>query len=134
MERKLLLGNAAAAEAALYSGVEVVTGYPGTPSTELIEYLSEKVIANSYDVYVEWSNNEKVAMDVAVASAWSGKRTLVTMKMAGLNVACDTLLNITYKGVKGGFVIYVADDPGTHAGCTEQDSRFFGLMGHIPSP
>jgi indolepyruvate ferredoxin oxidoreductase alpha subunit len=132
MTQKLALGNAAIAEGALESGVEVVTGYPGTPSSELIQYLAEIVIAEQLPTYVEWSVNEKVAMDVAVAAAWGGKRTLVTMKMAGLNVASDTLINIAYKGVRGGLVVYVADDPGTHAGCTEQDSRYYSLLSRVP--
>lgn len=132
MAEKLVLGNSAIAEGAMESGVEVVTGYPGTPSSELIQYLSERVIDEGLDTYVEWSVNEKVAIDVASAAAWAGKRAMVTMKMAGLNVASDTLINIAYKGVTGGFVIYVSDDPGTHAGCTEQDSRYYSLLSRIP--
>jgi len=130
--RKLLSGNEAVAEGALESGVEVVTGYPGTPSSELIPFLADIVKKENLKVYVEWSVNEKVAFDVATAVAWSGKRVLVTMKMAGLNVASDTLINIANKGVKGGMVIYVTDDPGTHAGCTEQDSRFYSFMALVP--
>lgn len=130
--KKLLLGNEAIAEGALESGVEVVTGYPGTPSSEVITYLAGKVKRERLNVYVEWSVNEKVAIDVATAAAWAGKRALVTMKMAGLNVASDTLINVAYKGVKGGMVVYVADDPGTHAGCTEQDSRYYSLLSLVP--
>jgi indolepyruvate ferredoxin oxidoreductase alpha subunit len=129
---KLLSGNEAVAEGALESGVEVVTGYPGTPSSELIPFLADIVKKENLKVYVEWSVNEKVAFDVATAGAWSGKRALITMKMAGLNVASDTLINIANKGVKGGMVIYVTDDPGTHAGCTEQDSRFYSFMSLVP--
>lgn len=132
MIRKLLSGNEAVAEGALESGVEVVTGYPGTPSSELIPFLADIVKKENLKVYVEWSVNEKVAFDVATAVAWSGKRVLITMKMAGLNVASDTLINIANKGVKGGMVIYVTDDPGTHAGCTEQDSRFYSFMSLVP--
>lgn len=132
MARKLVLGNAAIAEGALESGVDVVSGYPGTPSSELIQYLSDRVIEAGLSTYVEWSVNEKVGIDVASAAAWGGKRALVTMKMAGLNVASDTLINLAYKGVKGGFVIYVSDDPGTHAGCTEQDSRYYSLLSRVP--
>ncbi len=132
MKKKLLLGNAAAAEGALESQVEVVAGYPGTPSSELIQYLSERVREEGLPTYVEWSVNEKVAIDVGTAAAWGGKRTMITMKMAGLNLASDTLVNIAYKGVKGGFVIYVADDPGTHAGCTEEDSRYYSFLTHVP--
>ncbi|GAG31509.1 unnamed protein product, partial [marine sediment metagenome] len=132
MIKKLLSGNEAVAEGALESGVEVVTGYPGTPSSELIPFLADIVKKENLKVYVEWSVNEKVAFDIATAAAWSGKSVLVTMKMAGLNVASDTLINIANKGVKGGMVIYVTDDPGTHAGCTEQDSRFYSLISLAP--
>ena len=132
MINKLLSGNEAVAQGALESGVEVVTGYPGTPSSEVIPFLANIVKKENLKVYAEWSINEKVAFDIATAAAWSGKRVLVTMKMAGLNVASDTLINIANKGVKGGMVIYVTDDPGTHAGCTEQDSRFYSLISLIP--
>ena len=132
MIKKLLSGNEAVAEGALESGVEVVTGYPGTPSSELIPFLADIVKKENLKVYVEWSVNEKVAFDIATAAAWSGKRVLITMKMAGLNVASDTLINIANKGVNGGMVIYVTDDPGTHAGCTEQDSRFYSLISLAP--
>ena len=132
MINKLLSGNEAVAQGALESGVEIVTGYPGTPSSELIPFLADIVKKENLEVYVEWSVNEKVAFDVATAAAWSGKRVLITMKMAGLNVASDTLINIANKGVKGGMVIYVTDDPGTHAGCTEQDSRFYSLISLAP--
>jgi len=130
--KKLLSGNEAVAQGALESGVEIVTGYPGTPSTEVIPFLADTVKKENLKIYIEWSTNEKVAFDVATAAAWSGKRVLVTMKMAGLNVASDTLINIVNKGVKGGMVIYVTDDPGTHAGCTEQDSRFYSLISLAP--
>jgi indolepyruvate ferredoxin oxidoreductase alpha subunit len=130
--KKLLSGNEAVAQGALESGVEVVTGYPGTPSSEVIPYLAHIVKKENLRVHAEWSVNEKVAFDIATAAAWSGKRSLVTMKMAGLNVASDTLINIANKGVKGGMVIYVADDPGTHAGCTEQDSRFYSFLSLVP--
>lgn len=132
MIKKLLSGNEAVAQGALESGVEVVTGYPGTPSSEVIPFLADIVKKENLRVHAEWSVNEKVALDIATAAAWAGKKALVTMKMAGLNVASDTLINIVNKGVKGGMVIYVTDDPGTHAGCTEQDSRFYSLMSLAP--
>lgn len=132
MYKKLLSGNEAVAQGSLESGVDVVTGYPGTPSSELIPFLAEIVKKENLKIHVEWSVNEKVALDIATAAAWSGKRSLVTMKMAGLNVASDTLINIANKGVKGGMVIYVTDDPGTHAGCTEQDSRYYSLLSLVP--
>ncbi len=132
LREELLLGNEAVAEGALDSCVDVVTGYPGTPSSETIQYLAKKVETDGLSTYVEWSVNEKVAIDTATAAAWAGKRSLVTMKAPGLNVASDTLMNIAYKGVKGGMIVYVADDPGMHAGCTEQDSRFFSFLSSLP--
>lgn len=119
MTGKMVLGNVAIAEAALESGIEVVTGYPGTPTSELISYLSEIVIRDKLPVYVEWSVNEKVALDVAAAAARAGKKALVTMKMAGLNVAAGTLINVAYtaQGVLSleiqetfGYADYIYDD------------------------
>lgn len=130
--KKLLSGNEAVAQGALESGVEVVTGYPGTPSSEVIPFLAGIVKKEELKTHVEWSVNEKVAFDIATAAAWAGKKSLVTMKMAGLNVASDTLINIVNKGVQGGMVVYVTDDPGTHAGCTEQDSRFYSFLALVP--
>ena len=110
---------------ALRAGVKVVTGYPGTPSTGALESL---LAMDLPDTHVEWSTNEKVALEIAVGVAWSGHRALCTMKMSGVNVAYDSLISIAYSGCDGGLVIYVADDPGTSAGMCEQDSRWFALM------
>lgn len=123
--KKLITGNEAVALGALRAGVKVVTGYPGTPSTGAIECLLGMSLP---DTHVEWSTNEKVALEVAVGVAWSGHRTLCTMKMSGVNVAYDSLISIAYSGCDGGLVIYVADDPGTSAGMCEQDSRWFAMM------
>ncbi|RLC39018.1 MAG: hypothetical protein DRH33_03570, partial [Candidatus Nealsonbacteria bacterium] len=106
--KKLLTGNEAIAEGAIESGVEVVTGYPGTPSTEVVLTLlpQEKELG----IHIEWSINEKVAFEIASAAAWAGKRALVTMKMSGVNVAADSLASVAYSGCTGGLVVFVADD------------------------
>ncbi len=129
METKLLTGNQALALGALHAGVRVVTGYPGTPSTEALACL---LALEPEGVYVEWSTNEKVALEIAAGASWAGQRALCTMKMSGLNVAYDSLISIAYSGCIGGLVVYVADDPGVHAGMAEQDSRGFALMSDLP--
>jgi len=126
---ELLTGNEALALGALHAGVKVVTGYPGTPSTGALESL---LAMEPEGVYVEWSTNEKVALEIASGAAWAGQRALCTMKMSGLNVAYDSLISIAYSGCIGGLVVYVADDPGVHAGMAEQDSRGFALMSDLP--
>lgn len=129
MGNKLLTGNEALALGALYAGVKVVTGYPGTPSTGALDNL---LAVSPEGVYVEWSTNEKVAFEIAAGASWAGQRALCTMKMSGLNVAYDSLISIAYSGCIGGLVIYVADDPGANAGMCEQDSRGFALMSDLP--
>jgi indolepyruvate ferredoxin oxidoreductase alpha subunit len=114
---------------ALRAGVKVVTGYPGTPSSRCIASL---LAMNPPGRHIEWSTNEKVALEIAAGAAWAGQRSMCTMKMSGLNVAYDSLISIAYSGVVGGFVIYVADDPGVNAGMAEQDSRGFAVMADLP--
>ena len=126
---KLLLGNEAIAFGAIYGGVQVVTGYPGTPSTEVLETISKN---NTGRIYVEWSVNEKVALEVAAGASYAGARTLVTMKQVGLNVATDPLMSLSYIGVKGGMVVLVADDPGPISSQTEQDTRHFARFSNLP--
>ena len=111
------MGNEAAAIGALHAGVRLVSGYPGTPSTEILETVAKK---NDGSVYVEWSVNEKAALEVAAGASYAGARTLVTMKQVGLNVASDPLMSLAYVGVKGGMVIVSADDPGPISSQTEQ--------------
>ena len=108
MAVKVCMGNEAIALGALAAGVKVAAGYPGTPSTEIIETL---VAVRHPGVKVQWSTNEKVALEVAAGAAYSGARTLCTMKQVGLNVASDPLMSLAYIGIKGGMVIAVADDP-----------------------
>ena len=129
MQRKIVSGNEALALGALHAGVKVVAGYPGTPSSEAVAFLLAK---KPEGVHVEWSTNEKVALEIAAGAAWAGQRSLTTMKMSGLNVAYDSLISIAYSGVNGGMVVYVADDPGVSAGMAEQDSRGFALMADLP--
>lgn len=129
MEQELLMGNQAIAMGAIRAGVGVVTGYPGTPSTEILETLAQK---NPGNIYVEWSVNEKSALEVAAGAAYTGKRSMVTMKQVGLNVASDPLMSLAYIGVKGGMVIVVADDPGPISSQTEQDTRHFGMFSKLP--
>jgi indolepyruvate ferredoxin oxidoreductase alpha subunit len=129
LETKILTGNEALARAALVAGAKVMTGYPGTPSTEALASL---LTMDLPDRHLEWSTNEKVAFEIATGAAWAGHRALCTMKMSGVNVAYDSLASVAYSGTNGGFVIYVADDPGVSAGMVEQDSRGYALMSDLP--
>ncbi|PSH04158.1 MAG: indolepyruvate ferredoxin oxidoreductase subunit alpha [Acidobacteria bacterium] len=128
MAKEFLMGNEAIALGAIAAGVGVVTGYPGTPSSEILPAISKR---NSGGVHVEWSVNEKVALEVAAGAALSGVRSMVTMKQVGLNVASDPLMSLAYIGVKGGMVVVVADDPGPISSQTEQDTRTFGLFSKL---
>ena len=127
--KELLMGNEAVAMGALAAGVQVVSGYPGTPSSEVVETIARR---NPGEVYVEWSVNEKAGAEVAAGAAYTGARSLVTMKQMGLNVASDPVMCVNYIGVKGGMVIYVCDDPGPISSQTEQDTRSFARYAHIP--
>jgi indolepyruvate ferredoxin oxidoreductase alpha subunit len=129
MERKYLLGNEAIAHASLEAGVDFVSGYPGTPSSEVIDTLR---VQPDRSFYIEWSVNEKVALENALAAAWCGIRALCTMKHVGLNVASDPLMTSAYTGVTGGFVIMSADDPFAHSSQNEQDSRCYAHFARLP--
>ncbi len=129
MHREFLMGNEAMAAGALAAGVNVVAGYPGTPSTEVLEAVARR---RAEGVYVEWSVNEKAALEVAAGAAYAGARALVTMKQVGLNVASDPLMSLSYIGVKGGMVVLVADDPGPISSQTEQDTRTFATYAKLP--
>jgi len=126
--RELLSGNQAIARGAWQAGVTVATGYPGTPSTEILEAATRF----KDDLCLEWSPNEKVALEVAAGAALTGARCIVTMKHVGLNVAADPLMTLSYTGVVGGLVIVVADDPGMHSSQNEQDSRHFARFAKVP--
>ena len=127
--KELLLGNEAVARGAWEAGVNVVSSYPGTPSTEITENLAKY---DKTQVYCEWAPNEKVAMEVAIGASVAGARSMCCMKHVGLNVSADPLFTSAYTGVNGGLVIVVADDPGMHSSQNEQDSRFYGLSAHVP--
>ena len=129
MHKEFLMGNEAIGKACIAAGVNVVAGYPGTPSTEVLETIAKD---NDGSVYVEWSVNEKAAMEVAAGASYSGARTLVTMKQVGLNVASDPLMSLEYVGVEGGMVVLVADDPGPISSQTEQDTRTFAEYSKVP--
>ena len=126
-DKKIMLGNDAIARGAYEAGVKVSSAYPGTPSTEISEFL-----ASYSEVYTEWAPNEKVALEVAAGASFSGVRALACMKHVGLNVASDPLYSIAYTGVGGGLVIVVADDPGIASSQNEQDTRMIGRSAHIP--
>ena len=128
MHTEFLMGNAAIAMGAIAAGLNVVSGYPGTPSTEVLETTAKH---NDGSIYVEWSTNEKAAMELAAGAAYCGVRTMVTMKQVGLNVASDPLMSLAYIGVKGGMVILVADDPGPISSQTEQDTRRFAAFSKL---
>lgn len=125
--KKLMLGNEAVARGAYEAGCTVAAAYPGTPSTEITEYIAK------YDeIYSEWSPNEKVALEVAIGASIGGARAICAMKHVGLNVAADPLFTVSYTGVNGGLVIMVADDPGMHSSQNEQDSRFYARSSKVP--
>ena len=129
MHREYVMGNEAIALGAMAAGVGVVSGYPGTPSTEVLEAVAKR---NDGSTYVEWSVNEKAGLEVAAAAAYAGTRAMVTMKQVGLNVASDPLMSLAYIGVKGGMVVMVADDPGPISSQTEQDTRTYGMFSKLP--
>lgn len=126
-KRVLLSGNEAIARAAFESGVKVAAAYPGTPSTEILESLS------AFDgLYVEWSPNEKVALEVGMGAAFGGARALVVMKHVGVNVAADPLFTLSYTGLRGGLVLVTADDPEMHSSQNEQDNRNYAKFAKVP--
>ena len=127
--KQYVMGNGAIALGALAAGVNLVAGYPGTPSSEIIETISHYPHEG---MHLEWSVNEKAALEVAAAAAYSGARAMVTMKQMGLNVASDPLMSVAYIGVKGGLVIVSADDPGPISSQTEQDTRRYADFCRIP--
>ena len=125
--KKLLIGNRAVAEGLYDGGLSVVSSYPGTPSTEITEFLSEYD-----DIHSEWAPNEKVAAEVAFGASLAGARSACAMKHVGLNVAADPLFTLSYTGVNGGMVICVADDPAMHSSQNEQDSRHYAIAAKVP--
>jgi indolepyruvate ferredoxin oxidoreductase, alpha subunit len=132
MEKLLLLGAEAIAQGAIDGGMSGVYAYPGTPSTEITEYVQHNKTAIERNLHRQWSANEKTAMESALGMSYAGKRVMVCMKHVGLNVASDAFINSAITGVNGGLIVTVADDPSMHSSQNEQDSRFFGKFAMIP--
>jgi len=128
-EQRPLTGNEAIARGAWEAGVKVAAGYPGTPSTEILENLATYP---AEDLHAQWSTNEKVALDVAIGASFAGSRALCAMKHVGLNVAADAFMTVAYIGVNGGLVMTVCDDPGIHSSQNEQDSRLYAQLATVP--
>ena len=131
-KRRLLLGNEAIARGLIESGCAIATSYPGTPASEILAAVALFQSQESLPMHTQWAVNEKVAFEVAYAGCQTGLRVAVSMKQVGLNVASDPLMSAAYLGVKGGFVLISADDPGPHSSQTEQDSRLMAMFAKIP--
>ena len=132
MNKLVLLGDEAIAQGAIDGGISGVYAYPGTPSTEITEYIQRSKVAAERKLHSDWSANEKTAMEAALGMSYAGKRSLVCMKHVGLNVAADAFINSAITGVNGGLVVLVADDPSMHSSQNEQDSRFYGKFSFVP--
>ena len=137
--KHLLLGDEAIAQGAIDAGLSGVYAYPGTPSTEVTEYIQLKansqvrpVTANSHPIHCRWAANEKTAMEAALGMSYMGKRALVCMKHVGMNVCADAFMNAAITGVNGGLIVLAADDPSMHSSQNEQDSRFYAKFAMIP--
>jgi len=132
MKKLLLLGDEAIAQAALDAGLSGMYAYPGTPSTEIMEFIQNSKDAAGRNVHRQWSSNEKTAMEAALGMSYAGKRAMVAMKHVGLNVAADGFINSAMTGVNGGLIVVSADDPSMHSSQNEQDSRFYGKFSLVP--
>lgn len=132
MQKLLLLGDEAIAQGAIDAGISGIYAYPGTPSTEITEYVMHSKESKSGKIKAAWGANEKTAMETALGMSYAGKRAMVCMKHVGLNVAADAFINSAITGVNGGLVIIAADDPSMHSSQNEQDSRFYGKFAMIP--
>lgn len=132
MQNLLLLGDEAIAQGAIDAGLSGIFAYPGTPSTEITEYVERSEEAKSGKVIARWAANEKTAMEAAMGMAYAGKRAMVCMKHVGLNVAADAFINAAITGTNGGLIVVAADDPSMHSSQNEQDSRFYGKFAMIP--
>lgn len=132
MKEFVLLGDEAIGQGALDAGLSGVYAYPGTPSTEITEYIQKSKEAQARKVHAQWSANEKTAMEAGLGMSYAGKRAMVCMKHVGLNVAADAFINAGMTGVNGGLLVVVADDPSMHSSQNEQDSRFYGKFAMVP--
>ena len=133
MKKLMLLGDEAIAQGALDAGLSGAYGYPGTPSTEIVEYIQRNREAIERNVHLTWSANEKTAMEEALGMSYAGKRVIATMKHVGLNVAADPYMNSALTGANGGVIVAVADDPSMHSSQNEQDSRFYAKFALMPA-
>ncbi|MDO5570349.1 MAG: thiamine pyrophosphate-dependent enzyme [Bacteroidales bacterium] len=132
MKKQLLLGDEAIARAAIDAGISGVFAYPGTPSTEITEYIQSYSKKENREISSRWASNEKTAMEAALGMSYIGKRALCCMKHVGMNVAADAFINSAMTGVRGGLVVVAADDPSMHSSQNEQDSRFYGDFAFVP--
>lgn len=132
MQKLLLLGDEAIAQAAIDSGLSGIFAYPGTPSTEITEYVQHSKEAKEKNIRSSWAVNEKTAMEAAIGMSYAGKRAMVCMKHVGLNVAADAFVNSAVTGANGGLIVVSADDPSMHSSQNEQDSRFYGKFALVP--
>jgi len=132
MQKILLLGDEAIAQAGIDAGMSGIFAYPGTPSTEITEYVRNSKEAQSKDIIATWCSNEKTAAEAALGMSYAGKRTMTSMKHVGLNVAADVFLNASITGANGGILFVVADDPSMHSSQNEQDSRVYGKFAMVP--
>jgi len=130
--KRILLGNEAIARGLLEQGCSFLGSYPGTPASEILSSFVQMAKAEKSPAMAEWSINEKVAFETALTISYTGGRAAASMKQVGLNVALDSLMSAAYIGVKGGFLVIPADDPGPHSSQTEQDSRMMAMMAKIP--
>ena len=132
MQKMLLLGDEAIAQSAIDAGISGIYAYPGTPSTEIMEYVQASKVAKEGRLHASWGANEKTAMEAALGVSYVGRRAMVCMKHVGLNVAADAFINSAITGANGGLVVVAADDPSMHSSQNEQDSRFYGKFAMIP--
>lgn len=132
MQKLLLLGDEALAQGGIDAGISGIYAYPGTPSTEITEYVQRSKQAKERNIRADWSANEKTAMEAALGMSYAGKRAMACMKHVGLNVAADAFVNSGITGINGGLIVVAADDPSMHSSQNEQDSRFFGKFTLIP--
>ncbi|MDX9724900.1 MAG: thiamine pyrophosphate-dependent enzyme [Bacteroidales bacterium] len=132
MQKLLLLGDEAIAQGAIDAGMSGMYAYPGTPSTEIMEYIQASSEASSRGILRQWSANEKTALETALGMSYTGRRAMVAMKHVGLNVAADPFINSAVTGINGGVIVVSADDPSMHSSQNEQDSRFYGKFAFVP--
>jgi len=133
MQKLLLLGDEAIAQGGIDAGMSGIYAYPGTPSTEITEFVQHSKEAKEKNIRCSWSANEKTAMEAAIGMSYAGKRAMVCMKHVGLNVAADAFVNSAITGANGGLIVVAADDPSMHSSQNEQDSRFYGKFSLIPT-